>query len=308
MGLSLVGLGGCTQAQQSQPIAQVEPGPTVHKIDHAMGVTAIEGTPQRVVVLTNEATDHLLALGLQPVGAVESWLGDPYYAYIQGEMRDVAVVGAELQPNLERIAALKPDLILGSKVRHAQIYGQLSAIAPTVFSETLGADWQENLRLYGQALNRQAEADQIMADWDRRIEDFQEKMGDRLQQEISLVRFLPGTARIYYEDNFAGRILKQIGFRRPPAQQKNEFADEVSYEQIALMDGDVLFYMTFDQGEGEASQTEQAWTSHPLWQSLDVVQANNTYEVNDVYWNTAGGVLAANQMLDDLYRIFLTQT
>lgn len=298
----------CSPTQQADYTAPVEQGQDVRKIDHAMGETAIAGTPQRVVVLTNEATDHLLALGLEPVGAVESWLGDPYYDYIQEDMRDVAVVGAELQPNLESIAALKPDLILGSKVRHAQIYEPLSAIAPTVFSETLGADWQENLRLYGQALNREAEAEQILAEWERRIADFQEKMGDRLQQEISLVRFLPGAARIYYEDNFAGRILKEIGFQRPPAQQKDEFADEVSYEQVPLMDGDVLFYMTFDKGEGEASQTEQDWTTHPLWQSLNVVQANKTYEVNDVYWNTAGGVLAANRMLDDLYRIFLNQT
>lgn len=272
-----------------------------------MGTTTIQKTPQRVVGLTNESTDHVLALGLEPVGAVKSWLGDPYYGYIADDMQGVPVVGEELQPSLEKIAALKPDLIIGSKVRHAQIYGQLSEIAPTVFSETLGADWQDNLRLYGQALNREAEAEQLLNDWDRRIADFQERMGDRLQQEISLVRFLPGAARIYYQDNFAGHILAEIGFQRPPAQRQEAFADEVSYEQIPLMEGDVLFYMTFDQGRGEASAKEMAWTRHPLWQSLEVVQAGQVYKVNDVYWNTAGGIQAAHYMLDDLYRIFLNQ-
>lgn len=270
-----------------------------------MGTTAIRKTPERVVVLTNESTDHVLALGLEPVGAVQSWLGDPYYDYIAEAMQGVPVVGEELQPSLEKIAALNPDLILGSKVRHAQIYSQLSAIAPTVFSETLGADWQENLRLYGQALNREAEAEQRLADWDQRIADFQGRMGERLEQDISLVRFLPGVARIYYKDTFAGRILDEIGFQRPLAQRREAFADEVSYEQIPLMEGDVLFYMTFDQGQGEATAQAQAWTGHPLWQSLEVVQAGQVYEVNDIYWNTAGGIQAAHRMLDDLYRIFL---
>lgn len=279
-----------------------------YSVDHAMGTTTIPATPRRVVVLTNESTDHVLALGLTPVGAVQSWMGNPYYEYIADDMQQVPTVGEELQPSLERIAALKPDLIIGSKVRHAQIYDQLSAIAPTVFSETLGADWKENLELYGQALNRGAEAAQLLAEWDKRVIDFQSQMGDRLQQEVSLVRFLPGVARIYYKDNFAGRILEEIGFQRPVAQQKDQFADEIGYEQISLMEGDILFYMTFDQGVGEASQTEQAWTAHPLWKNLAVVQSNQVYEVNDVYWNTAGGVLAANRMLNDLYRIFLDES
>lgn len=308
--MALLIIGGCAsqpEAPSSSATGSSYPNQAapVQTIDHAMGTTPIAGTPQRVVVLTNEATDHVLALGLQPVGAVKSWLGDPYYDYITTEMESVPVVGEELQPNLERIAALKPDLILGSKVRHEMLYPQLSAIAPTVFSENLGADWQENLVLYGKALNREQEAEQLLEDWDQRIADFQTKMGDRLNQEVSLVRFLPGVARIYYEDNFAGKILKEIGFQRPSAQRKDQFADEVSYEQIPLMEGDIMFYMTFDQGEGEASQMEQTWTNHPLWKTLEVVQADQVYEVNDVYWNTAGGVQAANRMLDDLYQIFL---
>ncbi|MED3855592.1 iron siderophore-binding protein, partial [Priestia megaterium] len=41
----------------------------------AMGKTEIPKTPKRVVVLTNEGTEALLAMGIKPVGAVQSWLG-----------------------------------------------------------------------------------------------------------------------------------------------------------------------------------------------------------------------------------------
>ncbi len=289
---------------ESQPSVANHQGAEGRTITHAMGTTEIKGTPKRIVVLTNEATDNVLALGVEPVGAVKSWFGNPYYEYIEPQMQEVPVVGEELQPNLEKIAALNPDLILGSKVRHEQVYSQLSAIAPTVYSETLGADWKENLMLYAQALNREPEAQKILADWNQQIANLKAKLGDRINQEISLVRFIPGVARINYEDNFAGRILKEIGFQRPPAQRKDEFATQVTLEQIPQMDGDVLFYMTFKTEEGEATELAKTWTTHPLWQNLEAVKQNQAYEVNDIYWNTAGGVQAANRMLDDLNQFF----
>ncbi|MDF9758907.1 ABC-type Fe3+-hydroxamate transport system substrate-binding protein [Peribacillus simplex] len=126
---------------------------TSYTIEHAMGTTELKKTPKRVVVLTNEGTEALLALGIKPVGAVKSWLGDPWYDHIKDDMDGVEVVGVEQEVNLEKIASLKPDLIIGSKIRQEAVYDKLNAIAPTVFSETLRGDWKENFKLYAKALN-----------------------------------------------------------------------------------------------------------------------------------------------------------
>lgn len=99
-----------------------------------------------MVILTNEGTEALLAIGITPVGAVQSWTGDPWYDHIKKEMKDVKVVGVESQVNVEAIAALKPDLIIGNKMRQENIYEQLNAIAPTIFAETLRGDWKRTLR------------------------------------------------------------------------------------------------------------------------------------------------------------------
>lgn len=56
-------------------------------------------------------------------------------------------VGTINNLNLEAIAKLKPDLILGSQLRAADKYKQLSAIAPTVFSIRPGFTWKENYLL-----------------------------------------------------------------------------------------------------------------------------------------------------------------
>lgn len=277
------------------------------EVKHAMGTAKVRETPNRVVVLTNEANDNISALGVKPVGAVQSWWGDPYFEYIQSNLQGVPVVGEELQPSLEKIAALKPDLIIGSKVRHQNIYSQLSQIAPTVYSETLGADWKENFILYAKALNQEAKAQQMIDRWNQRVIDFQAKIGDKLSEEISVVRFLPGQARIYHQDNFAGRILQEIGFKRPASQQQDKFADEVSLENISQIDGDIIFYMTFDPQNDESNKQVEKWTQNPLWQSLTASKNNQVYQVNDVYWNTGAGIQAANKMLDDLYEYLLAK-
>lgn len=306
---NVLSLFGCNSDTVS--IVESEPrgdrSTTSRNIKHAMGTTKVPETPQRVVILTNEATDHVLALGVKPVGAVQSWWGDPYFEYLQADLQGVPVVGEELQPSLEKIAALQPDLIIGSKVRHQNIYSQLSQIAPTVYSETLGADWKENFILYAKALNREEKARQLIKEWDRRVADFRSKMGNKLNREVSVVRFLPGQARVYHQDNFAGKILTEIGLKRPASQQKDEFANEISLENISQMDGDIIFYMTFDPEDDKSNKQVKKWTQHPLWNSLKASKNKQVYQVNDVYWNTGGGIQAANKMLNDLYKYLLSE-
>ena len=117
-----------------------------------MGTTDVPDAPQRIVILTNEGTEALLHLGVIPVGAAQSWEGDPWYDHLACPLADTVSLGTETGINLELLASLEPDLIIGTKVRQEKIYEQLSAIAPTVFSETIGEAWLDNYQFYGDVL------------------------------------------------------------------------------------------------------------------------------------------------------------
>jgi iron complex transport system substrate-binding protein len=312
--LLLTACGGQQSGQQStdqstqQPAQQSAGGEQSYTVKHAMGETTIKGTPQRVVVLTTQGVETLVTLGVKPVGAVGSFT-DPnnFYDFVKPQLEGTKVVGSESQPNLEAIAALKPDLILGMKFRHEKIYQQLSAIAPTVFVEEPRGDWKENFLLYAEALNKKAEGEKVIADWNKRVEEFKQKAGDKLQTKVSLVRFMPGRVRIYYKDTFTGTILKDLGVARPASQDKDEFAAEVTKERIPEMDGDIMFYFSYETGNGEATKLEKEWTNDPLWKNLNVVKNNKAYKVDDVIWNTSGGVICANKVLDELEKYLLGQ-
>ena len=274
------------------------------EIRHAMGVTMVPDNPERVIVLTNEGTEAVLSLGVAPVGAANSWLGDPWYPHIAEMMAGVEPVGKENAINLELVAALEPDIILGNKQRHEKIYAQLSTIAPTILSERLRGDWKINYRLYAQALGKQGEGDAVMSEFGADVEALSEALGEARNEQVSVIRFLASQIRIYQKDSFSGVLLDRLGFARPPIQDVDDFALRVGKESIPDMDGDRIFHFTYDTGTGEGIAAAEEALADPLWRNLSAVAAGRVHAVDDAIWNTAGGVLAARLMLDDIARIY----
>ncbi|MGR3436467.1 MAG: ABC transporter substrate-binding protein [Shimia sp.] len=287
------------------PIALVAPlAAFADPITHAMGTTDVPDDPQRVVVLTNEGTEAVLALGVQPVGAAKSWLGEPWYPHIADAMGEAVNLGKESAINLELVAALQPDLILANKQRHEEIFPQLSAIAPTVVSERLRGDWRKNFELYADALGRSDAGDAALAEFEAEVAALAAALGDATSEEVSVIRFLPTQIRIYQKDSFSGFVLEQVGFARPAIQDVDEFAIRTGKESIPDMDGDRIFHFTWETGNGEGDAAREDAMADPLWQALEAVQAGKVHSVSDPIWNTAGGILAANLMLDDIASIY----
>lgn len=276
-------------------------------ISHAAGETTIPQPPDRVVVLDTGELDSMVALGIVPVGAVRAPVEDGLLDYLAPELGGVTeLVGTIDEPNLEQIAALEPDLILSSVLRHEDIYDELSQIAPTVFTETVGVAWKENLAVHAEAIGQEERAAEMLADYEARAA----QLGERLEAElgelptISVVRFLPGETRLYQKANFIGTVLEDVGLPRPESQDVDEFALVISEEQIELADGDVIFVTSY----GPAEETfEGEFTDNPLWERLSAVQADRVFEVPDDTWMLGIGIGAAGVVLDDLERHLVDQ-
>lgn len=297
--------------EQAASDAQVQQD-EVRVIEHHMGSTEVKGTPTRIVTLFQGATDVAVALGVQPVGVIESWAEQPVYEYLRDSLKDVPIVGVETQPNLEEVSKLKPDLIIASMTRHEKIYEQLSQIAPTIVIDPL-FEFKNTTNILGEALNKQAEAELLLNNWDKRVTDFKSKIqasqGSAWPIEVSVLNFRADHARIYVT-GFAGDILQELGFIRSESLQAEADKGTVvmrltTIESIPTMNADAFFIFNFDSdGDQAVKQLYEEWTSHPLWKDLDAVKQDNVRLVNEVSWNLGGGILSANLMLDDLYEHF----
>jgi len=257
----------------------------------------------RIITLYQGATDSAVALGITPVGVVESWLEKPMYRYLRAPLADVAQVGLETQPNLEKIAWLDPDLIVATRFRHQRVMPLLEKTAPTLVAGKV-YDFKASLMQIAEATGRQPTARALLARWDRRVADFRDKISDApgipWPQKAAVVRFKSDHVRIY-SSGFAGSILDELGFEQPRALDDQGWGMKLtSEENIPAINADVIFVL-LEPDDPAIHQNYQRWTSHPLWQQLDAVANGRVFEVDAVNWIMGGGILAANAMLDDLY-------
>jgi iron complex transport system substrate-binding protein len=273
-------------------------GPTM--IEHAMGSTTVPEDAQRIVVLDSDKLDTICALGLQDrlVGTISLDSGQP--TYLGPTIKNVPTVGKIAEPELEKIASLRPDLILGSKFRTPDLYEQLSQIAPTVFTELVGLTWQENFLLDASALRRADQAKELLQE----LKDEAKVAGqevDGAAAEASIVRFIRTSIRIYGPTSFSGSVLELAGVSRPEFQQLKGAEDrrfaEISAEELPRADGKTIYVAAYGS---DAAAEKDRMLSDPVWQTLNGVKSGRVFLVSDEIWMTGIGVIAAHGILEDL--------
>jgi iron complex transport system substrate-binding protein len=273
-----------------------------------MGETTIPAQPKRVVALDQSFVDAVLTLETPLVGyttyrAIEGGLPAYLGPLAATYGADAVSVGRLEEPSLEQIAALKPDLILSAKVRHEAQYAQLSQIAPTVFSETTGPTWKENLRLAGQALGKEELAETSISQYEERAaaigREISAASGGTLPT-VSIVRFAgEDTVRLYSEKSYSGIILHDVGFPRPATQPSTDkIAVDLSEERILDLDADQIFVATWPDATTNGPKAQ--FTSNPLWSRLTGAE----HDVDDLTWMSAVGIQGAHTVLDDVARAF----
>ncbi|MQA94532.1 MAG: ABC transporter substrate-binding protein [Streptosporangiales bacterium] len=300
IGLTACGGGSAQESEEAGgPVAAGFP----RTIQHHKGSTQLKDKPKRIVALDNSLVEAVVALNGNLVGGIGSYRDQKGFPpYLGDAVKNTKDVGPLDSPNLEAVAALQPDLIVSASVRHEDLYDQLAQIAPTVFVETTGPTWKDNIELLGKALGQEQVAEQKLSAYETRAK----KIGDAINEKegdptISIVRFIDGPTRIYLPKTFSGIVLQDMGLARPENQRDpEEFNLEISEEQIEQADGDVVFYSTFSGGE----ERKKRFLANPLWKRLGAAKSGNVHEVQDESWMTSVSIQGADMILDDMAKIF----
>jgi len=295
--LVLIGCGSSDEPTTSDAGQDTEENTESYTVEHSLGVAEFEEPPEKVVTLFQGANDTAAALGYEPVGIVESWLEPPVYEYLREDLGESTVVGDEIQPNLEEIAALEPDVIIATQSRHEDI-DELN-------------DFKMTLDVMGETLAVEDEAEALLSRWDERVDHFKSEM-EQIEEEPltrSVINFRSDSLRLFV-GGFPGSVLEDAGFEIPENQQEAYDADEAfieltNTESIPELNSDQFFiYLQSNQDSDELDESWDLWTEHPLWEELDAVENDQVEMVDEVTWSMGAGYIAANHMLDDLYDIY----
>ncbi len=282
-GIALLATSACaapvTETTGTAPAANAAGYPLT--MDHIMGSTTIETQPKRVVALDPSYIDAALLLDADLVGYVQYRQDpkDPFAPYL-GDVKDATAesvnVGTLAEPNLEKILELQPDLIVSAKVRHDALYPQLSKIAPTIFSDSTGPTWKENVVFLGEALGEKAKAKTLVKEYeDRAASVGQSILAKDPKLTYSLIRFSGGdTARLYATDSFIGEIMGDMAIPRPEGGLDSTDSIFAPLGAERILEGDAGLIMvsawTPPGAEGDASRAQKAdYESNPLWDRLE---------------------------------------
>lgn len=191
---------------------------------HTSTPLKLEEPAQRVVSLVHAVTETLLILDVVPVGVAQP---DEYARYVDIQTPDLdgaTAVGRRQEPNLERIAQLEPDLIVGATFRHKAIADQLAQIAPTLLLRFYPPETPDRLahvrdvtRTLARAVGRSDAAE-------ARIQELKSTLGAHRQRladaglsgaRVFVTSVLPGAQRyrLFTRNSMAAQILDRLGLR-----------------------------------------------------------------------------------------------
>ncbi len=258
----------------------------------------------RVVTLFQGATDTAVALGVAPVGVVESWQDKPIYPYLRTALANAQVVGLETQPSLEHIVLLEPDVIVASRFRHARIEPLLARIAPVVMLDDIYR-FRQTLSVMAEALGREQQRRELITQLNHRIQHLRARLHTRFDRRwpltVSLLDIRANEVRSYLASSFGGSVLEALGFRwNETSRSANGVSLKLSgVESLPAVDADVFFVILHSRSAAVRAHYQRL-QAHPLWQRMAAPTRKQVREVDAVAWVLSGGILGVMHMLDDI--------
>lgn len=268
--------------------------PNVRSFTDSTGTTVEVPNQATRIVATHDynAGAQLLSLGAPVIGLPvrEDGKVDPSlrrYFNVDG----ITTVGTVYEPNIEAIAALKPDLIVHeafdgkTQFRSDNTLEQLRQIAPVVAIDTFRTV-EDVMADFGRLLGPGAIArmDQGRAAFDETVGRLRALLGDRWSQvTVSVVYYFEGNLRAYEpEAGSENDILNRIGVRWSSAhQQAAAVADDnsldFSLEKIADFDADLVVL---------AGNIDSPLEEEDLFQRLDAVEAGQWLRLSSGLYGT----------------------
>lgn len=244
-------------------------------INHELGTTILEETPENIAVLELSFLDSLYNLDIDPIAIADD--NDPTKVsdVTEGELVDYTSVGKRMEPSLEELSMMDLDLIIADVSRHSEIYEDLNKIAPTIVLKSIDSsyeEYKENFETIAKAVGKENEATE-------KVEEIKEFLSEvsKLSQEVvegkTVLTVSPknDAYTAHTSSSFVGQVLEKAGFVN--AVQSEEFEQSLSLEQLVEINPDIIIYMRDDKDKTIYSQ----WKDTELYNSLDAVKNDQVF-------------------------------
>ena len=243
-------------------------------IVHDFGTTELKKAPKRIVILDNLYGEILDPLDITPVGATTGQADSQEFSTLfKKQYKDAKVVSVGWQgnPDLDKIAELKPDLILITGEQE-DLYDELSEIAPTVgyqINTDENWDYHETSLKVAEIFDKRDEMKKDLDRLDAReavfAENVKAKFGD---QKLMYLSVTDNDIRYYAYGHF-GYLYDTYHFNRAETFNPDDMFQVIDPDKLKDINPDLLIVQADSQ-----ELLDNKLKNTPVWTSLKAVQNN----------------------------------
>ncbi|WP_430535259.1 ABC transporter substrate-binding protein [Listeria rocourtiae] len=252
----------------------------------------IPATPKKIVAIQNAG--ELYALNIKPLATTEYYMGI-YPDFLKG----VENIGGD-KPNVEKIASLKPDLIIISDYQKDMLTN-LEKIAP-VYATKFGVTPDEQLSDIANLVNAKDAEKTYQEKYAKESKEAKATLKDAgiENQKAAVIQFWGKEIYIHDPIVFDG-IYTGAGFTPTEPAKKNKETKAISSEAIPdyVSDADQLFILT---PEGKSTD-ELSTLLTGIWKDIPAIKAKHVYLVNSDEWSNYTAPSREYQMQDAIEKI-----
>ena len=243
-------------------------------IVHDFGTTELKKAPKRIVILENLYGEILDPLDITPVGATTGQADSQEFSTLfKKQYKDAKVVSVGWQgnPDLDKIAELKPDLILMTGEQE-DLYEELSEIAPTVgyqINTDENWDYHETSLKVAEIFDKRDEMKKDLDRLDAREAVFAENVKAKFgNQKLMYLRVTDNDIRYYAYGHF-GYLYDTYHFNRAETFNPDDMFQVIDPDKLKDINPDLLIVQADSQ-----ELLENKLKNNPVWSSLKAVQNN----------------------------------
>ena len=243
-------------------------------IVHDFGTTELKKVPKRIVILDNLYGEILNPLDITPVGATTGQADSQEFSTLfKKQYKDAKVVSVGWQgnPDLDKIAELKPDLILMTGEQE-DLYEELSEIAPTVgyqINTDENWDYHEPSLKVAEIFDKRDEMKKDLDRVDAREAVFAENVKAKFgNQKLMYLRVTDNDIRYYAYGHF-GYLYDTYHFNRAETFNPDDMFQVIDPDKLKDINPDLLIVQADSQ-----ELLDNKLKNSPVWTSLKAVQNN----------------------------------
>ena len=243
-------------------------------IVHDFGTTELKKAPKRIVILDNLYGEILDPLDITPVGATTGQADSQEFSTLfKKQYKDAKVISVDWQgnPDLDKIAELKPDLILMTGEQE-DLYDELSEIAPTVgyqINTDENWDYHETSLKVAEIFDKRDEMKKDLDRLDAREAVFAENVKAKFgNQKLMYLRVTDNDIRYYAYGHF-GYLYDTYHFNRAETFNPDDMLQVIDPDKLKDINPDLLIVQADSQ-----ELLDNKLKNTPVWTSLKAVQNN----------------------------------